>query len=689
MSGTSNPNPTPEKNSKLGETSLFRFESLRNPNLTETEEANLGFIQRPAGVKGFFDDALVTSTKLNALLKKAVAFEPEAIKTVEELERGDFKDLLKIGKSISNKNELSSSDMKLCKDLYSKIEKPDTLKSIWDNLIYQYLTQKDFYVKEAIAYILKAYHVGYVQTLQSSEELKKINGDNFTKRALNATIVIPKYIFDYDANEQTKAQERLSTTPTLSARENSLLELDVEKFEKEQNASIHRECFEQLKEELESIRDCYTINYERELAKAQKAYDKKYAEKRQAYEELSSDIEFLEDRLGENEEPDDELLRLYEKLEKLEVPSFEFPYKNELNWEDITEKLSDESLDCFIDNFSTKCKNTEIISLPTDIPKETETSFPREQIKKIEKTEEISIGEETIGFRYNDFDAVLTDIDNQLHNNNTSLLNETTLQQTEYANVGNVMVPVSTINTSPITTHLAYTLKATYRRSLFMLRRYVTFKVYVENASWSITNAIVTAQTNLGAKNENINGIQVVNNSISFPRVLNNGFTTINNLKIDIFFSNGREATLELTSLENNKLYTGILRLKPVDSVGDPIDELPDETPVNEPQLGNHFGIKRLGVSEYMKVVQSVHAYVPGEVSNIENVMASELKHKSINELTRTEDTLTTTKSEEREKISDTSKVDRAEMQQEVAKEIDKQQSINAHANFTYDTGGL
>ncbi|PSD43754.1 hypothetical protein C7E23_14140 [Elizabethkingia anophelis] len=35
-----------------------------------------------------------------------------------------------------------------------------------------------------------------------------------------------------------------------------------------------------------------------------------------------------------------------------------------------------------------------------------------------------------------------------------------------------------------------------------------------------------------------------------------------------------------------------------------------------------------MGIADYMKVEQTLHAYVPGEVSNIENVMASELRHK-------------------------------------------------------------
>src|SRR5690606_6268497 len=121
--------------------------------------------------------------------------------------------------------------------------------------------------------------------------------------------------------------------------------------------------------------------------------------------------------------------------------------------------------------------------------------------------------------------------------------------------------------------------------------------------------------------------------------------------------TNGREASINIESLIINKAFTGQLILKR----SKPID--PTTTSVK------HFGLKRLGIAEYMKVVQTVHAYVPGEVSDIENVMASELRHKSVNELTRTEDTLITTKTQEIEKISDTTKTDRAEMQTEVAKE--------------------
>ena len=65
---------------------LFRFVSLRNPNLVETNRDNFKFIQRPDKMEGVFDQ--VTSSqnqaRYNALLAAATTFEPNAIKKIEE-----------------------------------------------------------------------------------------------------------------------------------------------------------------------------------------------------------------------------------------------------------------------------------------------------------------------------------------------------------------------------------------------------------------------------------------------------------------------------------------------------------------------------------------------------------------------------------------------------------------------------
>lgn len=90
-----------------------------------------------------------------------------------------------------------------------------------------------------------------------------------------------------------------------------------------------------------------------------------------------------------------------------------------------------------------------------------------------------------------------------------------------------------------------------------------------------------------------------------------------------------------------------------------------------------------MGIADYMKVEQTLHAYVPGEVSNIENVMASELRHKSSSKLLRTEDTVTTATSTEVEHISDTTTTSRNEMQTEVSKILQQDKNIESHTSLS------
>lgn len=60
---------------------LFRFISLRNPNLAETSRKNLRFIIRPDGITGFFDAVVQQEgkTKLQSLQIAAEAFAANAI----------------------------------------------------------------------------------------------------------------------------------------------------------------------------------------------------------------------------------------------------------------------------------------------------------------------------------------------------------------------------------------------------------------------------------------------------------------------------------------------------------------------------------------------------------------------------------------------------------------------------------
>ena len=71
---------------------LFRFVSLRNPNLVENNEKNLRFIFRPTTITGYFDQ-VTSNTKdprLSALINLANSFSESAIKTLDELTKNEY-----------------------------------------------------------------------------------------------------------------------------------------------------------------------------------------------------------------------------------------------------------------------------------------------------------------------------------------------------------------------------------------------------------------------------------------------------------------------------------------------------------------------------------------------------------------------------------------------------------------------
>jgi hypothetical protein len=299
---------------------LFRFVSFRNPNLAENSERNLRFIYRPKGIVGFFDDVNSNNgeIKLQALRNLANQFSPNAIKTVVTLEEGVFSELLKIGKNTSLNKKLTSTESKSAKDNYSKlISNDEALPLLWDNLIYQYITQNNFYVKEAIAHILNGFHIGYVQSLTSTDELKSINGTTFLDVATNATIVLPEFLFQENNSVSVK---RESATKELSNRNTNFLEVNLEKQVNLSNLAHDKENLYQLKLELQSIENNAIRNNEKEYKLAFQNYQKENAENISLYQNQLDLITELE----ENKASDEEIKKAYEVLNRYEVPPFKF-----------------------------------------------------------------------------------------------------------------------------------------------------------------------------------------------------------------------------------------------------------------------------------------------------------------------------------------------------------------------------
>lgn len=658
---------------------LFRFVSLRNPQLTEIKRRNLGFIHRPSGAKGLFDEAvsarLAKTLKLNAMSSKIRYFDAEAIKSEKELETGSFSQLLIIGRKISKQEKLEDIDWSLTKEYYKSliddqqeltVDAIKMFEKLWNNFIYQVISQKDFYVKEAITHILKAIHLGFAQNIHIDDDVIKANsGKKPLENALNAKVVLPTYLFGEDQASSAVLTNRSTSTEASVINESSQERIKTEaKIDLAATKAILRKTkLEKLNSELDKIRQSYHASYYKAYNSAFIAYTRRYQGQQEQYDTVQAQIELLEEQKGSEEE----LRRLYERLRELEVPAFEFSYASEINITDLQAKLTAESLELFMELFSIQQLVPEIFvkgaaDLQPEFVSETELRVGAQLLQ--------------IDDRFLRFDNVFTELQNQMSEESRIAMENANLPQTQYANIGGALVPIAN---SRARTHLAYSFISNWYISAFVPNNgFVNFSLEVEDNSWSVANAKITMELNSGHYEESIGNVVVNNGVVSFPALAVNRFTTISSVKIDIYFNNGREAYLELSKVPNNEMFTGILILKPG-------REIPVEEPyVKEPKVRQHFGIKRLGIADYLKVVQSVHAYVPGLVSNIENVMASELRHKSSVSREYSEITDTTSKSVETEKVSDTSKTSRTDMQTEVAKELDKQQSITAYTRFSY-----
>lgn len=681
------------ENTQNASQTLFRFVSLRNPQLTATKKENLGFILRPSTLPSAFDDKINPNdsalAKFQALERLAKEFDPIGYESELIIEQGPLAEALKIGRKIAKRETLSTSDEITAKSLYNSSIIQSKVPAVWDNLMYQTVTEKNFYVKEALVHILKALHFGYAADLPVTEELTKINGADLKAKALEARVVLPMKFFGdgYEGTAPTDPSnpntnnafqvnvsqigEGVISGTDIPVSIQHQLKAEGDKISELSKLNFEKESLMKLKSELEKIQVVYVKAKNKAYETAYQAYQEQYKEEIDAY---NAQLRQIKSQITEGM-TQAQIDELYEALQPLNIPPFEFVYKDQLNFGDFKAKLSLDSLKLFV-NIFTELESGE---MPVD-------GYDFSNITAL-TDRKLQLGTavvEMIDF-YDTYVEVFEKLDEELSANTQLLFQKSPLQEQKYLNLGNVLVPVSNSrsNLSQIISRTYY-LKASYDPTFSRTPASFTFYYQAESNSYGLGSAKVTATTDFGTFDETYSNIGIVDNKVTFPPILVDKFgKLIRSLKIQIFFNNGKQATVEYTDIIIGQPYTGILYAEEI-TVEDP--ENPGEgggTPQPGTFFPKHFGVKRLGIADYLKVVQSVHAYVPGEVSNIENVMASELRHKSSVARDYSEITDTTSESIETEKISDTTKAERNEMQTEVARELDKQQSIEAHTSFT------
>ena len=502
---------------------LFRFVSLRNPQLTETKKINFGFIHRPENIEGEFDEAVANksaeTSKLQALNSIGSQFEGQVFTTVEDLEASYFSEMLQIGKKISKREVLNDQDRSTTDIFYRNIlenplESTELLKNLWDNMIYQVVSQKDFYVKEAISQILKAIHLGFAQNVDHNDEVKKINGENPLENALNAKVVMPKELFVEEETTSTSTPASTVSPATLQR-----MKFDSSKDLKISEAVQKKQSAEQLKSELNEVERQYFNEKQKAYKEANDAYLSINAEQLAAYETLLEEIE----RTITEETPKEEADAMYAQLKELEVPPFEFEFKNEINLEDLQSKLSPESFDLFMELFTNlDYKSADIASL-----------YSSEKVISSETT--MQIGEQTfeIDDSYQTFFAVAEKLQNMIVGATQFTLDNSSLPQQQYTNIGGALIPIA--NTNPAT-HLAYTLYVDWSQRIFVAgKERVNFSFEVENASWNVASAKLSGNSSSGQFVENYGAISVQNNKITFPASSTQNLSGISTLKLEIF----------------------------------------------------------------------------------------------------------------------------------------------------------
>ena len=98
---------------------------------------------------------------------------------------------------------------------------------------------------------------------------------------------------------------------------------------------------------------------------------------------------------------------------------------------------------------------------------------------------------------------------------------------------------------------------------------------------------------------------------------------------------------------------------------------------------GELFGVYNLGIEDYRRVEQTLCCYVPGEVSQIENIMAKEYKEKKTRSFVRTETGSETEFSSEMENLNDTTTTDRNELAIEIARQQQENQGFNINGSVS------
>lgn len=636
---------------------LFRFVSLRSPQLPDEDKQSKKFITIPDSLKSdntfYVPIASGTRPKQELLKERAAVFAQNAnfIADMDALKQTygivyDYALWLAKNKNTCSYNQFNEKKNQV--KLSSSYAFPDLI-NLWNNLIYQIATHKDFYVKEGLMQVLLAAHT---LTLENSAP-----GEDEYKDLLSARVVIPRELMldTPDANP-------IGITSKMEEKESGEVTSPSSYMEKQQNiqeAQALLKRYEVLTKEMSLIENSYKKEYTREY----KASEEKHNESNQSIlDEYYARVEearrkYCEIRNPELQYDPEDPCNKPEEIPYPKLPKFEFSFRPEVDARTLVSGLKPDSIDTILSLLEYDFSET-----------------GKERIDDSSLIDRLLTGRNT-------FNELKDIISNATESANKVILDNIMDNSESYTSIGGVILPVSRVETIPFTYQLCprHILRNTC----------LDLSIDVPDASWNVASMSYTFYTNAGPISGTYFEKSRVGNKIFLSKLLGSATTdgvyisqTENfTMDVKITFTNGKVTTFFPRIISMKSCYTSSFEF--VNEIKDPVQE-PDDS-----YIPSGFGFKQIGIADYLKVEQTTHAYVEGEVAHIENIMAREYREKATRRLRRSENTTTTSSDTEREKLTDTTTATRFEMQTEIAKMLQESRDANVQAHFdaTWKTG--
>ena len=585
---------------------LFRFVSLRAPQQSDEKDQNKRFILAPKELKTdnhFYVPVTTGSGNKQRLLKdQANLFEPTGLLISKENPslntetlKNDFAAIYDFAKWIArNKNSYTFDELNNRREsIYaSQYSSPDKLL-LWNNLIYQIVTQKDFYIKELVMQLLLAIHV-LENSATTAEEAQIL---------LNARIVLPKNLMIDDEAAP------ISIQATRNAQESTFPTKEMKMTQNMSKASATLQQLESLKKDISKMQKKYDNEYQAEYKRQEEQYKQEVAPIIAEYEARVQEAKraFCEIKNPNVEyNPNDPCHQPAEVPAPI-LPKFEVNFRPEIEASAMIEYLKEESVETLLQ------------ILQYEVP----LDFDLKSLNEILWSDIRTLFNEISTFQ-NLQESIAESVEK-----NQKMLSENVLSaENTYKSVGGVMIPMG-----------RGTVPFTYQICPNQLGRFTSYNLALDvpDASWEVvamSYTLLDHTNNTGFPSANYFEQTRSGNTIYLNKILasttTNGLTLIDiphTLNMHITFTNGEVATISV-----------IIGLKSCVSGGFELENNEGEvTEVETNFIPKGFGFRQIGIADYLKVEQTTHAYVPGEVAHIENVMAREYRQKSTRRFRKSE----------------------------------------------------